>query len=189
MRHSDPGGRFTVGWERLAIFDGIDGDLRSPVGQHVKWIQFDADASGVDPIYDVADQQVGRQWREPIRIPAYAAFIYQGPTMHNDRGFYNTDILRVSVAMDVAERVFPALVWEPDQHIRDRVMYRGKIFIPTRLYLRGLLRNSHTIFTIDANQVNEEEWVNDPQLSNWAARDLDPPQPYDPQLTRVNTSR
>lgn len=189
MRHSDPGGRFTIPWEQKDIFDGIDGELRAPVGHHVKWIEFDPDASAVDPIYDVADQVTGRQWKEPLRIPAYAAFIYQGPTMHNDRGFYNTDILRVSVAMDVVERLFPALVWEPDKHIRDRVLYRGKIFIPTRIYLRGLLRNAHTIFTIDANQVNPEEYVNDPQLVEWAAQDLYPPQPYDPQLVRVDTSR
>jgi hypothetical protein len=189
MRHSDPGGRFTVPWEQTQIFDGIDGELRAPVGHHVKWIEFDADASAVDPIYDVADQVTGRQWKDPLRIPAYAAFIYQGPTMHNDRGFYNTDILRVSVAMDVMERTFPALVWEPDKHISDRILYRGKIFIPTRIYLRGLLRNSHTIFTVDANQVNPEEYVNDPQLHAWAAQDARPPQPYDPQRVREGTSR
>lgn len=186
MRHSNPGGRFTVPWEQIAIFDGIDGELRSPVGHHVQWIEFDAEASGIDPIYDVADKVTGRRWKEPpIRIPAYAAFIYQGPTMHSDRGFYNTDILRVSVAMDVMERVYPELVWEPDEHIRDRILYRGKIFIPTRIYLRGLLRNAHTIFTVDANQVNEEEFVNDPQLLAWAAED----QKYDPQMQRTGTSR
>jgi hypothetical protein len=185
MRHSDPGGRFSLQWEHFAIFDGIDGELRAPVGHHVQWIEFNTETSKVDPIYDVADSVTGRQWKEPIRIPAFAAFIYQGPTMHNDRGFYNTDILRVSTAMDVMERVFPDLVWNPDRHIRDRVLYRGKIFIPTRLYLRGLLRNAHTIFTIDANEVNPEEYVNDPQLGAWATQD----KIYDPQLVRTGTSR
>lgn len=188
MRHSDPGGRFKVPWEQQRIFEGIDGELRAPVGHHVLWVEFDPDASAVDPIYDVADQTTGRQWKEPLRIPAYAAFIYQGPSMHNDRGFYNTDILRVSVAMDVVERIFPSLVWEPDVHIKDRVLYRGKVFVPTRTYLRGLLRNSHTIFTIDANQVNPEEYVNDPTLLAWANRTLEPPQPYDPQRVRERTS-
>ena len=189
MRHSDPGGRFSVPFEQKDIFAGIDGELRAPVGHHVQWIEFDRDSSQVDAIYDVADQMSGRQWTDPVRLPAYAAFIYQGPTQHNDRGFYNTDILRVSVAMDVVERIFPGLVWEPDAHIRDRVLYRGKIFIPTRIYLRGLLRNAHTIFTIDANQVNPEEYVNDPQLVEWADRDIYPPQPYDPNMVRVGTSR
>lgn len=186
MRHSDPGGRFTIPWEQISIFDGIDGELRAPVGHHVQWVIFDEEASRTDAIYDVADNVIGRQWKEPpLRIPAYAAFIYQGPTMHNDRGFYNTDILRVSVAMDVIERVFPEIVWEPDKHIKDRVLYRGKVFIPTRIYLRGLLRNSHTIFTIDANEVNPEEYINDPQLTAWAAQDY----LYDPQRVRTGTSR
>lgn len=188
MRHSDPGGRFTIPWEHHSIFNGIDADLRAPVGQHVQWIEFDPEASRTDNIYDVADQVTGRQWKEPIRIPAYGAFIFQGQTFHNDRGFYNTDILRMSVAIPVMEEYFPELVWAPDQHIKDRVLFRGHIYIPTRIYLRGSLRDNHTIFTCDANQINDEEWVNDPQLSAWAHRDIAPPQPYDPQRHREHTT-
>ena len=188
MRHSDPGGRFTIPFEQQDIYKGIDGELRAPVGQHVRWVEFDPDASEVDTIYDVGDQVTGRQWKDPFRLPAFAAIIYQGPSVHNDRGFYNTDILRVSCAMNVIERVFPDLVWEPDRHIKDRVLYRGKVFIPTRIYPRGLLRNSHTIYTIDANQVNSEEYVNDPDLVRWAAQDTYPPKPYDPQLVRYGTA-
>jgi hypothetical protein len=188
-RHSDPGGRFTIPWEQQSMFQGIDAELRAPVGQHIDWIRFNEDESRVDPIYDVADQVVGRVWDEPIRIPAYAALIFQGVSMHNERGFYNTDVLRVSVTTEVMEKVFPELVWNPDSHIKDRVLYRGKVFIPTRIYLRGLLRNSHTIFTIDANQVNPEEYVNDPDLVEWAnRRTVSPPQPYDPQKVRLSTT-
>lgn len=188
-RHSHPGGRFDVqAYEHRSIFDGIDSDLRTPVGHHVLWMEYDPDATEVDRIYDVADHETtGRQWKAPpIRIPAFAAFIYQGPTMHNDRGFYQADIMRMSVAMDVMEEIFPELVWEPDKHIKDRVLYRGKVFIPTRTYLRGLLRDHHTVFTIDANQVNPEEYVNDPQLASWSARTLSP-QPYAPQKKRVRS--
>lgn len=184
MRHSDPGGRFTIPWEQQDIFRGIDGDLRAPVGHHVQWIEFDPEASEVDDIYDVADNvRTGRQWKEPFRLPAFAAFVLQGMTVHDDRGFYNTDVLRMSCTMDMMEKVFPSLVWEPDRHIKDRALYRGKIFIPTRIYMRGLLRNSYTILTIEANQVNPEEYVNDPQLLAWANRDIQP-NPYDPQLVR-----
>lgn len=189
-RHSHPGGRFDVlTYEQHSIFDGIDSELRAPVGHHVLWVQYDADATEVDRIYDVADHETtGRQWKfPPIRIPAYAAFIYQGATVHNDRGFYNTDVFHMSVAMDKIEDIFPSLVWEPDTHIKDRVLYRGRIFVPTRFGLRGLLRDSHTVFTIEANQVNPEETVNDPQLMEWATRTLSPPQPFDPQMKRVRS--
>jgi hypothetical protein len=188
VRHSDPGGRFNVYWEHKDIFKGIDGELRAPVGQHVQWIEFDQENSDSDVIYDVADNVTGRQWKEPIRIPSYAAIVFQGQSFSNDRGFYNTDILRVSVAMNLMEEVFPELVWEPDRHIKDRVLYRGKIFIPTRTYLRGLLRDVHTIFTIDANQANAEEYVNDPQLLAWTTRDVAPPQPYDPNRHRERST-
>lgn len=182
---------FDIPFEQHDIARGIDADLRAPVGHHVEWIEFDPDASTTDDIYDVGHHQdgIGRQWKEPpIRLPAYAAFIYQGPSTHNDRGFYNTDVLRVSCSMDMMEKVFPSLVWEPDEHIKDRVLYRGKVFIPTRVYLRGLLRDTHTIFTIDANQVNPEEYVNDPQLLAWTGRSVSPPNPYDPQRKRQATT-
>lgn len=188
MRHSDPGGRFTIPFEQQSIYRGIDGDLRAPVGHHVKWIEFDREASDVDAIYDVADQVTGRRWKEPRRIPAYSAVIYQGQSFHNDRGFYNTDILRVSIAMNVVEELFPELAWEPDEHIKDRVLYRGKVFVPTRVGSKGLLRATHTVLTVDANQVNPEEYVNDPQLFAWALRDQTPPQPYDPQRRREHTT-
>jgi hypothetical protein len=190
MRHSDQGGRFDIPFEQASIFQGIDADLRTLVGHHVQWIEFDPEASRMDEIYDVADRVIGRQWKEPPRrIPAYAAFIHQGVTVHSERGFYNTDVLRVSVAMDKMEETFPELVWEPDRHIKDRVLYRGKVFVPTQTNIRGLLRDSHTIFTISANQVNPEEYVNDPQLIEWANRSARPPQPYDPQRHREHTTR
>lgn len=172
----------------MSIFQGIDADLRAPVGQHVEWIEFDADASSTDVIYDVGDQTVGRQWKEPKRLPAFLSVIFQGASIHNDRGFYNTDILRVSAALVAMEREFHSLVWEPDKHIKDRVLFRGKVFVPTRTYLRGALRDDHTVFTIDANQVNPEEYVNDPQLLAWTKRSSIPPNPYDPQRHRESYS-
>lgn len=177
-------------YEQKSIYDGIDAELRAPVGHHALWVEYDADATEVDRIYDVADhEEVGRQWKfPPIRIPAFAALVFQGPTMHNDRGFYNTDILRLSVAMNVIEEIFPSLVWEPDKHIKDRVLYRGRVFIPTRNYPRGLLRDAYTVFTIDANEVKQEEYVNDPQLTAWAQRTLYPPEPFAPNMQRLRTT-
>ena len=110
-RHSHPGGRFDVtSYEQKSILDGIDSELRAPVGHHALWVEYAPDTTEVDRIYDVADhEEVGRQWKfPPIRIPAFSAFIFQGPTMHNDRGFYNADILRLSVAMNILEDIFPA---------------------------------------------------------------------------------
>jgi hypothetical protein len=36
--------------------------------------------------------------------------------------------------------------------------------------------------------VNPEEYVNDPQLIEWANRSIRPPQPYDPQRHRERTT-
>jgi len=170
------------------MFRGIDAELRAPVGQHVQWIVFNGPESGTDAIYDVADQVVGRVWREPIRIPAYAAIGTQGRSFHNERGFYNTDTLTVMVAMNVIEDVFPELAWQPDNHIRDRILYRGKVFVPNFIAKKGILRNSYTTLTVESSQVNPEEYVNDPQLVEWSHRDTHPPNPYDPNRYRQRST-
>ena len=178
-----------MSYEQMSISDGIDSELRAPVGQHVLWVEFDSDATEVDSIYDVADYRTtGRQWKfPPVRIPAFTCAIRQGPTVHNDRGFYNADTLHLGVAMNVIERLYPSLAWEPDAHIKDRVLYRGNIFVPVRFGLQGLLRDTYTVFTVDANQVNPEEHVNDPQLTEWATATLYPPGQYAPQMKKVGS--
>ena len=189
-RHSHVGGRFDVlAYEQKSIFDGIDSELRAPVGAHVLWVIYDPETSTTDRIYDVADyQNTGRQWKfPPIRIPAYVASIFQGMTVQDERGFYNTDVLHMSVASNVIENIFPELVWEPDAHIKDRILYRGRVFVPNRFSLRGLLRDSYTVFSVEAFQVKPEEYVNDSQLSEWAARTLTPG-PFDPNMKRVATT-
>ena len=164
-RHSDPQGRFRIDYERSAIFTGIESELQKTVGQYVDWLVFDSAESERDPIYDVASVGGGRRWKRSIRVPAFGAFIYQGTSPLNERGLYNTDILRASFAADKLLQALPDLISQPDRHIRDRISYRGELFVPTTMMLRGLLQNHYTVITVDAAQVNPEENVNDEQFT------------------------
>lgn len=170
MRSSDPGGRFSLThYEPASILDGIDSDLRSPVGQWATWWTWDSEGTDVDPIYDTGQWEGGRKWKDPIRIPTYGAFLAQGMTVQNDRGFYQTDLLRVSLSVANVRRLIPSLLTSPDQHHRDRIVYRDEVFIPTRIYLRGLVRQQYTVVSVDANQVNPEELINDPQFQEYSS--------------------
>lgn len=169
MRASRPSGKFSTKYELDSMLDGIEQDLQHPVGQEVDWWLWDSTATVLDPIYGVGSSgdstSGGRRWKSPFKMPVINAQVFQGQTMQNDRGFYNTDILRVTVSMNDVRRKIPDLITTPDLHLRDRVIFRNEIFRPTRLYLRGQVLTTYTILTIDLTQVAPEELVNDEQFN------------------------
>lgn len=168
MRANHPGGRFSVEQELDRIAIGINEDLRRPVGDYCDWWVFDSSTSTADAIYDVGSSAIGRKWIEPFRFPFIVAQVFQGETMQNDRGFYNNDLLRLTVNMHDANRLIPGFVTDPDPHLKDRAIYRGKVFRPSRAYLRGQVINRYTILTMDLVQVMPEEMVNDDQFLSYS---------------------
>lgn len=168
MRANHPGGRFSIDYEVDSIVKGMKADLRRPVGMVVDWWRYDATNSESDDVYDVGSEDVGRVWLTPLQVPVLNAQVFQGVTVPNDRGFYNTDVLRLSVVMSEVLDLIPDLVSSPDSHIKDRVIYRSEVYRPTRLYLRGQVISTYTILTIDLNQVMPDEMVNDDQFQEYA---------------------
>jgi len=168
MKASEPGGRFDVPFERRSILSGITEDLRRPVGQVLDWWRWDSINTGVDSVYDTGSIAVGRRWYPSIKMPCVNAVIYQGVTLQDERGFYNTDVLRVTMNMEDIEKIFPTLPTSPDLFLKDRLVYRNEVFRPTHFYPRGLIKGKYTLFTLDASQINPEEMVNDEQFAAYS---------------------
>ena len=168
MKASDPGGRFSIPFERRSILTGISEDLRRPVGQSVQWWRWDSQDTEVDDIYDVGSVTGGRKWYQGFELPCIAAIVYQGITQQDERGFYNTDVLRITMSMAEIERLLPTLPSSPDDYLRDRIVYRNQVFRPTHFYPRGLIKTDYTLFSLDASQINPEEMVNDQQFVDYA---------------------
>ena len=187
MRGEQRQGRFDVPNERKSIISGITKEIVRTVGNDIEWWTYDEPNTVVDSIYDVGSSNPntgGRRWHGPLLIPCINAVIYQGVTMQSDRGFYNVDVLRVTFNMDIVERStdlygsssvtsahFKTLVDNPDEFLRDRLVFRNEVFTPTKMSPRGLMNNKYTVFSLDCNQVNAEELVNDPQFSRYASYD------------------
>lgn len=169
MRSSAPKGRFSMDYEVDSIRDGIGEDLQRPAGQYIVWHRFDPNATEVDPIYDVGDYDGGRRWKFPgLNVPAVSAVVFQGQTLQNERGFYQSDVLRMTLNVKDVDTFLPGLRATPDVYYLDRIIYQNTIFTNTRLYLRGHVERYYTVLTVDALQVNPEELVNDPQFASYA---------------------
>jgi hypothetical protein len=62
----------------------------------------------------------------------------------------------------------------PNFHIKDRVAFQGEVFIPTRVLPRGRYLNYYSVVTVDLNQTNSEEMVNDPQFQAYVDAPVPP---------------
>lgn len=175
-------GRFDIDYEALSMYEGISDDLRAPVGNVVDWWVWDQEhldanyTDVVDDIYDtsrpapatVGQTIQGRKWRDPFKMPVVMAQVIRGANVMNERGFYTTDTLRLVINVRDIEALIPEMLPIPEQHIKDRIVYKGQVFTPTRLLPRGHFAERYAVVTVDCNEVNPEELVNDPQFQEYA---------------------
>jgi hypothetical protein len=176
MRGSQPGGRFNLDYEAESMYEGIGEELGATVGVQVNWWRWqdyylqDKYRDIVDSIYDVSSSVPGggRRWMLPLRMPVVMAQFIRGTNVMNERGFYVSDTLRLVINVGDAQRLLPGLITDSNIHLKDRVEYRGEIWTPTRVLPRGSFGYRWSVVTVDFNQVNPEELVNDPQFQKYA---------------------
>jgi hypothetical protein len=176
-RGTNESSRFGMDYEAKSMYEGIAEDLGGTVGQEIEWFRWnqtfaeDNYTTFVDDIYDVSSSVTneGRRWELPVAVPTLMAQLIRSSNVMNERGFYLTDTLRIVLNVGDVERLIPEIITDPGSHIKDRILYRGEVFVPTRVLPRGSFGNRWTVVTIDCNQVNPEELVNDPQFRRYAA--------------------
>lgn len=169
-------GRFSIDYEAKSMYEGIGEELGATVGVDVDWWRWqdyyldDKYETIIDEIYDVSSSVVGegRRWMLPIKMPVIMAQLIRSTNVMNARGFYVSDTLRLVMNVGEVSRMLPDLLANPTQHIKDRIVYKGQVFVPTRVIPRGAFGYRYTVVTVDCNQVNAEELVNDPQFQNYA---------------------
>jgi hypothetical protein len=182
MRGERREGRFSIQHERESIISGTTREVVRTVGYEIEWWFYDQQATVVDDIYDVGSNLGGRMWTGPHKIPVVNAALFQGVSVQGDRGFYNTDVLRITINTDIIDgsslvggsesSVIPELRYlptNPDAYLRDRIVFRNEVFTPKQIFPKGIIYDDYTLFTIDCNQVNPEEMVNDPQFQTYAS--------------------
>lgn len=187
MRGGNEGGdvnsRFNMDYESASIYEGIAEELGGTVGQEVEWFRWqnyylDENYTDiVDDVYDVSSSVPGqgKRWMLPFKMPTVMAQFIRGTNVMNERGFYVTDTLRLVLNVGDVQRLDPSIITDPNNHIKDRILYRGQVFVPTRVLPRGSFGYRWAVITVDCNQVNPEELQNDPQFQRYAlAPQIDP---------------
>lgn len=177
MRGTKLQGRFNMDYESKSMYEGIAEDLGGTVGVDVDWFRWqeyfleENYNDIVDPIYDVSSSTPGkgRRWMLPFKMPVVMAQFIRGTNVMNERGYYVADTLRIVMNVGDVQRMLPGLLTDSNTHIKDRIVYRGEVFVPTRVLPRGSFGWRWAVVTVDCNQVNPEELVNDPQFQNFAS--------------------
>lgn len=177
MRSSDIQGRFSIDYEAKSLYEGIAEDLGGTVGTEVSWYRWqdqyliDNYTDIVDDIYDVSSytSTKGRRWMLPFNFPVVMAQLIRSTNVMNERGFYVTDTLRLVINVGEVQRLLPSILSSPSNHIKDRIIYRDEVFVPSRVLPRGAFGSRFSVVTIDCNQMNAEELVNDPQFQKYAS--------------------
>ena len=177
MRGTKLQGRFNIDYEGKSMYEGIAEDLGATVGVDVDWFKWqdyyleDNYEDVVDDIYDVSSSvpTKGRRWMLPFTMPVVMAQLIRSTNVMNERGYYVTDTLRLVINAGDARKLLPSLTGDnPGQHIKDRILYRNQVFTPTRVMPRGHFGYKWAVVTVDCNEVNPEELVNDPQFQKYA---------------------
>ena len=161
-RACSPGGRFTSDFEQKSISDGIDADLKNPVGTSALWYIYDDVATVVDPIYDVGSNPSsptlnGRTWKGPYNIPIIRAIISQGSSKISQAGFYNADTLHLTINSKDIEAIAPGVMTEPDGQNRSRIVWKNEVYRPFNVQQRGIISEDFTLLVVECQQVMPEE--------------------------------
>jgi len=182
MRGYHQGGRFDPDFESDSIDAGINHDLQRFSGTAAEWWVYDPDNTGIDPVYDVGSYDgVGRRWRGPYNLPVVRAVIQQGAVPLTDRGFYNGDLLHLTLNAEDIEKVAPGVVGNPDLQGRGRIVWLNEVFRPVKVQQAAIVANRFSLVVVDCIQVMNDELVNDPQFSRYAG-------PYDDPRSYVKTT-
>jgi len=176
MRAYTPGGRFDSDFESDSISDGVTADLSNPAGTYAQLWKFDAVNSVRDAIYDVEPIGTGRVWIGPKSLRVVRASLSQGSSPLNERGFYNTDKLHLTLNLDDFKAVAPesfytnGILNSTDVTLTDkyRIVYKDEVWRPLTTQPAGLVAERYTLIVMQLVQIAPDELVNDAQFLAYA---------------------
>lgn len=160
-------GRFGINTETTLIHRALRG-WQSRTGDSVTYFRFQYAESDVHEVYDEATG-AGRVFYGRWQLPAlHVTHVESGNSDPRDSGLYVTDTLRVVLEYD--QLVKFGLTEMDIRHgsfQRDRIAYDNALYAVQRVNILGQIRRRDVVVVIEAQQLQNDELVNDPQFSQY----------------------
>ncbi|MEV6309983.1 hypothetical protein AB0M10_15460 [Streptomyces sp. NPDC051840] len=125
--------------------------------------------SEMHPVYDEA-AGAGKRFYGRWQLPAlHVNHTESANADPRDGGLYIVDSLHVTCSFDqLAKAGLTRMDIRHGAFQRDRIAYDNMLFAVKHVDVRGQIRRRDIIVTIDAQQVRDDELVNDPQFAAYA---------------------
>lgn len=160
-------GRFGINAETTLIHRGLRGWQRQ-IGDVFTYFRFEYAESEMHDVYDEGTG-AGKQFYGRWQVPAIHVVHNEATnTEPRDSGLYVTDSLHVICEFDQIDKV--GLTEVAIKHAcfqRDRIAYDNILFAVKHVDIQGQIRRRDLIVSIDAEQLKDDELVNDPMFSQY----------------------
>ncbi|MFE5853205.1 hypothetical protein ACFQ61_08285 [Streptomyces sp. NPDC056500] len=171
-------GRWNANAETTLIHRGLRGWQRAN-GDSITYFRWQYGESEMHPVYDEASG-VGRRFYGRWLLPAlHVNHTESANSEPRGSGLYIVDSLRVTCGFDQLAKIgLSDVAIRHGAYQRDRIAYDNLLFAVRRVDIRGQIRRRDIIVTFDAQQIRDDELVNDPVFASYL-RDfsLNPPGP------------
>ncbi|MFD9815134.1 hypothetical protein [Streptomyces sp. NPDC059080] len=174
-------GRWNINTETTLLHRGLRGWQRS-TGDSVTYFRWQYGESEMHPVYDEATG-IGKRYYGRWQLPAlHVNHSEAANTEPRDSGLYIVDSLHVTCEVDqLAKAGLTDINIKHGAYQRDRIAYDNLLFAVKQVDIRGQIRRRDIIVTIDAQQIRDDELVNDPDFAPYLrdfSRNPDLPQPF-----------
>lgn len=175
-------GRWNINTETTAIHRGLRGWQRA-TGDSFTYFRWQYADSEMHSVYDEATG-TGKRYYGRWQLPAlHVNHAETANTEPRDSGLYIVDSLHVTCEFDQLAKVgLTDINIKHGAYQRDRIAYDNILFAVKQVDIRGQIRRRDIIVAIDAEQVRDDELVNDPMFSPYL-RDFSR-NPSEPQALR-----
>ncbi|WNI17627.1 hypothetical protein [Actinacidiphila sp. ITFR-21] len=174
-------GRWNVNTETSLIHRGLRGWQRT-TGDSITYFRWQYGDSEIHPVYDEATGS-GKRFYGLWQLPAlHVDHSETGNTEPRDSGLYIVDSLHVTAEFDqLAKTGLTDINIRHGAYQRDRIAYDNILFSVKHVDIRGQIRRRDIIVSIDAEQIRDDELVNDPQFSPYLRDFSRNPEPQMPE--------
>lgn len=160
-------GRFGVNTETTLIHRALRG-WQARTGDSVTYFRFQHGESEMHDVYDEATG-AGRVFYGRWQLPAlHVTHVESANTDPRDSGLYVTDTLRVVLEYDQLVKFgLTEMDIKHGSFQRDRIAYDNALYAVQRVNVLGQIRRRDIVVAIEADQIQNDELVNDPQFAQY----------------------